>query len=155
MAQTGQHGSSKTWLSKRPSSAPAAPGWYPWWDPSATRLSIALRFCLAADYGGTGFPEDSPFRIYDVARQYAFPEDCPTERTSKAMDNVWAELNPFKWFRPGGQVLVGHAPCTGHSHTTWWCRECSTTTYGPALEPDCSVLNGPAAVRDLFRAAIT
>lgn len=59
-----------------------------------------LGFLPAADYGGTGFPEDSPFRIYDVARQYAFPEDCPVERTSKAMANVYAELNPFKWFRP-------------------------------------------------------
>lgn len=53
----------------------------------------------AADYGGTGIPADCPFRVFDVARQYAFPEDCPTQRTSKAMANVWAELNPIK-FRP-------------------------------------------------------
>lgn len=48
-----------------------------------------------------------------------------------------------------GQVLVGHAACTGHGggHTTWTCRACEATVYGPALGTHCSVLDGPAAVR--------
>lgn len=52
---------------------------------------------MPADYGGPGIPADCPFRVFDVARQYAFPEDCPTQRTTLAMANVWAELNPIKF----------------------------------------------------------
>lgn len=53
----------------------------------------------------------------------------------------------------GGQVLVGHLACMGHGgggHTTWTCRTCDATTYGPALNTHCTVLNGPAAVRNQF-----
>ncbi|MCV7424320.1 hypothetical protein H7K45_27605 [Mycobacterium yunnanensis] len=48
------------------------------------------------------------------------------------------------------RVLVGHVACMGHGgggHTTWHCRECDHTTYGPALAKHCTVLAGPAAVR--------
>jgi hypothetical protein len=44
-----------------------------------------------------------------------------------------------------GEVLVGHQVCLGH--TTWTCRTCDETVYGPPLNTHCSVLDGPAAVR--------
>ncbi|MCG7593723.1 hypothetical protein [Mycobacterium sp. PSTR-4-N] len=50
------------------------------------------------------------------------------------------------------QVLVGHLACTTHrgGHTTWTCRDCDVVIYGPPIDPLCSVLNGPAAVRNSF-----
>lgn len=47
-----------------------------------------------------------------------------------------------------GRVLVGSiACCCGERrHLTWLC-DCGSITYGPALGPDCTVLNGPARVR--------
>lgn len=48
-----------------------------------------------------------------------------------------------------GRVLVGHEACAGHGggHTTWTCRTCEATVYGPALGEHCRTLTGPAAVR--------
>jgi hypothetical protein len=48
------------------------------------------------------------------------------------------------------QVLVGHQTCLGHGgggHTTWTCRTCDQTVYGPPPNTHCTVLDGPAAVR--------
>jgi hypothetical protein len=47
------------------------------------------------------------------------------------------------------QVLVGHQACLGHGggHTTWTCRTCDQTVYGPPLNTHCLVMDGPAAVR--------
>ena len=47
------------------------------------------------------------------------------------------------------QVLVGHVACLGHGggHTTWTCRTCDQTVYGPPLNTHCTTLDGPAAVR--------
>jgi hypothetical protein len=46
-----------------------------------------------------------------------------------------------------GRVLVGTAVCACQDrHLTWTC-DCGDTTYGPALGVECSLLNGPAAVR--------
>ena len=38
------------------------------------------------------------------------------------------------WLGPN-QVLVGHQACLGHGggHTTWTCRKCDQTVYGPPL----------------------
>jgi hypothetical protein len=51
-------------------------------------------------------------------------------------------------FGPGG-VVVGHQACLGHggAHTTWTCRTCDETVFGPPLNTHCSTLNGPATVR--------
>ena len=52
------------------------------------------------------------------------------------------------------QVLVGHLaclPCGGH--TTWTCLQCDAVAYGPPPGEGCSVLNGPAAVRNSFRSS--
>ena len=48
-----------------------------------------------------------------------------------------------------GQVLVGHQACLGHGggHTTWTCRLCDLTVYGPPLNTHCTTLDGPATVR--------
>lgn len=48
-----------------------------------------------------------------------------------------------------GEVLVGHQACLGHGggHTTWTCRTCDQTVYGPPLNTHCTCLDGPAAVR--------
>ena len=48
-----------------------------------------------------------------------------------------------------GQVHVGHQACLGHGggHTTWTCRTCNETVYGPPLNTHCSTLDGPATVR--------
>jgi hypothetical protein len=48
-----------------------------------------------------------------------------------------------------GQVLVGHQACLGHGggHTTWTCRQCDSTVYGPPLNTHCTALDGPATVR--------
>ena len=47
------------------------------------------------------------------------------------------------------QVLVGHQACLGHGggHTTWTCRTCDQTMYGPPLNTHCHTLDGPAVVR--------
>lgn len=50
---------------------------------------------------------------------------------------------------PGRGGVVGHAPCSCGGHTTWRCGECDAVTYGPELAADCTVLDGPAAVRTL------
>jgi hypothetical protein len=45
-----------------------------------------------------------------------------------------------------GQVLVGHIACMGHGgggHTTWACRACDDTVYGPPLNTHCKVHTGP------------
>ena len=40
------------------------------------------------------------------------------------------------------QVLVGHQACLGHGggHTTWTCRTCDATVYGPPLNTHCTAL---------------
>jgi hypothetical protein len=42
------------------------------------------------------------------------------------------------------RVLVGFQPCRcdRHGHTTWCCRQCDSTVYGPPLDSRCRVLNG-------------
>src|SRR4029077_1824065 len=46
------------------------------------------------------------------------------------------------------QVLVGQQACLGHGggHTTWTCRTCDQTVYGPP-NTHCTALEGPAQVR--------
>jgi len=48
-----------------------------------------------------------------------------------------------------GEVLVGHQACLGHGggHTTWTCRQCDATVYGPPLNTQCTTLEGPAPAR--------
>jgi hypothetical protein len=48
-----------------------------------------------------------------------------------------------------GQVLVGQQACLGHcgGHTTWTCRACDATVYGPPMNTHCSALEGRATVR--------
>ena len=48
-----------------------------------------------------------------------------------------------------GAVLVGHQACLGHGggHTTWTCRQCDQTVYGPPLNSHDTTLDGPATVR--------
>ena len=36
---------------------------------------------------------------------------------------------------------------TGGGHTTWTCRTCDQTVYGPPMNTHCTALEGPAAVR--------
>jgi hypothetical protein len=50
--------------------------------------------------------------------------------------------------RLAGHCIVGTLVCAcgERRHLTWTC-DCGDTTYGPALGLDCSLLNGPAAVR--------
>jgi hypothetical protein len=49
-------------------------------------------------------------------------------------------------FGPCG-YLVGFAHCSHRGgHTTWWCRECGATVYGPPLGAGCSLFNGPDRV---------
>jgi hypothetical protein len=47
------------------------------------------------------------------------------------------------------KALVGHVACAGHGggHTTWTCRTCDETVYGPPLNTHCTPLDGPATVR--------
>jgi hypothetical protein len=47
--------------------------------------------------------------------------------------------------RPG-RMLVGTIACSCGRHITWEC-ECGEVTYGLALTPSCSVLDGPARIR--------
>jgi hypothetical protein len=50
-----------------------------------------------------------------------------------------------------GKVLVGYQACLGHSggHTTWRCRTCDETVYGPLLNTHCMVLAGPTRIRNV------
>ena len=45
--------------------------------------------------------------------------------------------------------MMADQSCAGHGgrHTTWTCRICDQTVYGPPLNTHCSALEGPAAVR--------
>jgi hypothetical protein len=46
-------------------------------------------------------------------------------------------------------ALAGHVACLGHGgggHTSWHCRTCDATVYGPPLNTHCAALEGPAAV---------
>jgi len=38
---------------------------------------------------------------------------------------------------------LGH----GGGHTTWTCRKCDQTVYGPPINTHCTALDGPAVVR--------
>lgn len=38
---------------------------------------------IVAAYGGNGVPEETPYRVWDVARQYEFFADHPNQRTNK------------------------------------------------------------------------
>jgi hypothetical protein len=52
---------------------------------------------------------------------------------------------------PGRGVLVGYMPCAGpfkNGHLTWSCP-CGETVYAPALGPECALLHGAAAVRNV------
>jgi hypothetical protein len=47
-----------------------------------------------------------------------------------------------------GRCIVAAQPCScGDRHLSWCCNTCGHVTFGPALGPDCSVINGPARVR--------
>jgi len=63
----------------------------------------------------------------------------PTRRRAARTLTGWAP----------GKVLVGHQACLGHGggHTTWTCRTCDQTMYGPPLSLYCTYLDGPARVR--------
>lgn len=48
------------------------------------------------------------------------------------------------------RVLVGHVACLGHGgggHTSWHCRICDATTYGPPVGGHAPLWLGRAAVR--------
>jgi hypothetical protein len=38
-------------------------------------------------------------------------------------------------------------PAERGGHTTWTCRTCGQTVYGPPLNTHCTTLDGPATVR--------
>jgi hypothetical protein len=50
---------------------------------------------------------------------------------------------------PSGGMGPGHQACLGYGggHTTWTCRTCDETVYGPPLGTHCRTLDGPAVVR--------
>ena len=50
-----------------------------------------------------------------------------------------------------GQVLVGHQACLGHGggHTTWTCRECDATVYGPPLNTHVTTLAAATSLQAL------
>jgi hypothetical protein len=50
--------------------------------------------------------------------------------------------------------MMADQSCAGHGggHTTWTCRTCDQTVYGP-LNTHCSALEGSAVVRISTRAA--
>ena len=50
-----------------------------------------------------------------------------------------------------GRALMGYQACLGHGggHTTWTCRTCDETVYGPPLNTHCKTLNGPGNSADL------
>lgn len=51
-----------------------------------------------------------------------------------------------------GNVTVGREACTTHTggHITWFCRRCSDVTYSPPTDPLCTVVNGPAEIRNSY-----
>jgi hypothetical protein len=53
-------------------------------------------------------------------------------------------------------VLVGHQACLGHGagHTTWTCRTCDQTVYGPPLNTHCNTLNGAGDGANLKRRVV-
>jgi hypothetical protein len=44
-----------------------------------------------------------------------------------------------------GAALVGYQACLGHGggHSTWTCRTCDETVYGPPLNTHCACLDRP------------
>jgi hypothetical protein len=107
-------------------------------------------------------------RVDDVVR----PSHTPTSRTSTRSLGSFRRRRPLprRLHRGRGrviepptrcanghplgprQVLVGHEACLGHGggHTTWTCRTCGHTEYGPPTDAHCTTLNGPAASRVSF-----
>ena len=73
----------------------------------------------------------------------------------QTMDGKWITHPPTSC--PNGhtlgpnQVLVGHQACLGHGggHTTWTCRCCDQTVYGPPLNTHCHVPRRASASADL------
>jgi hypothetical protein len=54
--------------------------------------------------------------------------------------------------RQASQLVGRDAPVSsglghGGGHTTWTCRTCDTTVYGPPINTHCTTLDGPAVVR--------
>lgn len=50
------------------------------------------------------------------------------------------------WLLPG-HMIVATIPCSCGPHICWEC-ECGATTYRPALIESCSVVTGPARMRN-------
>ncbi len=73
----------------------------------------------------------------------------PRPKYQRAVDNPTTIPLPNGHTLGPGQVLVGHQACLGHGggHTTWTCRTCDQTVYGPPLNTHCATLDGPAVVR--------
>jgi hypothetical protein len=55
----------------------------------------------------------------------------------------WAHPRPRQGPRRASRACLGH----GGGHTTWTCRLCDETVYGPPLNTHCTTLEGPATVR--------
>ncbi|WP_458317085.1 hypothetical protein [Mycolicibacterium brisbanense] len=46
-------------------------------------------------------------------------------------------------FGLSGGALVSFSKCSCGGHHAWWCKTCATSTYGPPLRPDCTLVTGP------------
>jgi len=62
------------------------------------------------------------------------------------IDGSWMVRPPERCangHRLRGRCIVGTTPCSCQDrHLSWTCDLCGDTTYGPALGPDCNVLDG-------------
>ena len=60
------------------------------------------------------------------------------------VDHSPADALPQRTYLRPKPVLVGHQACLGHGggHTTWTCRTCDQTVYGPPLNSHCATLDG-------------
>jgi hypothetical protein len=100
-------------------------------------------------------PTESVKDVLKRNRQ-ASPETAHGHDLVRSTGGTWITCAPT--LRPnwhelgGGQILVRSLRMRHHDggHTTWTCCDWDATIYGLPVDPVCSIINGPAAVRNSF-----
>jgi len=112
------------------------------WSPTLVAAAAAAVLAVLADAGGV-----SGFTLAAFAAQNVSGA-APVGSRHVVVPRFVARAGSSAG-HGAGQVHVGHQACLGHGggHTTWTCRTCDQTVFGPPLNTHCAALDGPAVVR--------
>jgi hypothetical protein len=76
----------------------------------------------------------------------AAPLDVPLDDLAdRVIKLYWRQVMPFEGIQR--RLYQSSGEKSGDRHLTWCCNACRHTTFGPALGPHCTVMNGPARIR--------